>query len=189
VEPSWLELPAISQLTLTTANLMEHCSEATNPFKLPHRSTTRVSWNGPVLYRAATVLRALSRTWELGLAVVAMPRCGAPIDSFITYTNQPMFKTLRRAVTNLAHAIEIKRLRADGVEPASRAMRGLTIPRPVHVKLIEHIGKEVIVDPIEIDEDLTATQRVRSGAVQKPGRRPRCVAHRSPRKWRCKDCL
>jgi hypothetical protein len=37
-------------------------------------------------------------------------------------------------------------------------MLGLTIPRPVHVNTIEHIGKEVIVDPTGVSEDLTAEQ-------------------------------
>jgi hypothetical protein len=69
-----------------------------------------------------------------------------------------MFKSLRRVVANLAHAIEVKRLRADGADPAPRTMRGLTIPRLVHVKSIEHIGKEVIVDPTEVSKDLTAEQ-------------------------------
>lgn len=37
-------------------------------------------------------------------------------------------------------------------------MRGLTIPRPVHVASIEHMGKEVIVDPTDTPEELTAEQ-------------------------------
>ena len=37
-------------------------------------------------------------------------------------------------------------------------MRGLTIPRPVHVTSIEHIGKEVIVDPTDTAEELTGEQ-------------------------------
>jgi hypothetical protein len=35
---------------------------------------------------------------------------------------------------------------------------GLAIPRPVHVTSIEHIGKEVIVDPTDSPEELTAEQ-------------------------------
>jgi len=35
-------------------------------------------------------------------------------------------------------------------------MRGLTIPRPVRVDSIVLIGKEVIVDPTDTDEGLTA---------------------------------
>jgi hypothetical protein len=37
-------------------------------------------------------------------------------------------------------------------------VRGLTIPRPVHVTLISHLGKEVIVDPSDTTEDLTAEE-------------------------------
>ncbi|HEY2475814.1 MAG TPA: hypothetical protein VGI19_13575 [Candidatus Cybelea sp.] len=37
-------------------------------------------------------------------------------------------------------------------------MRGLTIPRPVQVVSIEHMGKEVIVDPTDTPEELTAEQ-------------------------------
>jgi DNA-binding phage protein len=54
--------------------------------------------------------------------------------------------------------VELKRLSADGAEPTPGEMRGLTIPRPVHVTSIEHMGKEVIVDPIDTLEELTAEQ-------------------------------
>jgi DNA-binding phage protein len=37
-------------------------------------------------------------------------------------------------------------------------MRGLTIPRPVHATSISHLGKEVIVDPSDTSEDLTAEE-------------------------------
>ena len=37
-------------------------------------------------------------------------------------------------------------------------MRGLTIPRPAHATLISHLGKEVIVDPTDASEDLTAEE-------------------------------
>jgi DNA-binding phage protein len=35
-------------------------------------------------------------------------------------------------------------------------MRGVTIPRPVHVRFRTHIGKEITVDPTDTDEDYTA---------------------------------
>jgi hypothetical protein len=35
-------------------------------------------------------------------------------------------------------------------------MRGLTIPRPVRVESVTKIGKEVVVDPTDTDEGLTA---------------------------------
>jgi hypothetical protein len=61
-------------------------------------------------------------------------------------------------VVSLAHALELKRLCGDGTEPMPGAMRCLTIPRPVRVKSIDHIGKEVTVDPTDTPEELTAEQ-------------------------------
>ncbi len=64
----------------------------------------------------------------------------------------------RRVVANLAQSIELKRLAASGAQPTPETMRGLTIPRPVHATLISHLGKEVIVDPTDTSEDLTAEE-------------------------------
>jgi DNA-binding phage protein len=50
---------------------------------------------------------------------------------------------------------ERKRLAADGTIP-TRQTRGLLIPRPVRVEHVTPIGKEVIVDPTDTDEGLTA---------------------------------
>jgi DNA-binding phage protein len=84
--------------------------------------------------------------------------CGTPIDPFLADTDEPIFKTYRRVVAELARSIEIKRLPAIGAEPTRETGRGLTIPRPVHVKSIHHIGKKVIADPTDTDEELTAEQ-------------------------------
>ena len=35
-------------------------------------------------------------------------------------------------------------------------MRGITIPRPVYVKSVTRIGKELTADPTDTDEDFTA---------------------------------
>jgi DNA-binding phage protein len=51
--------------------------------------------------------------------------------------------------------VDRKRLNADGSEP-TMVMRGVTIPRPVHVKSRTHIGKEITVDPTDTGEDYTA---------------------------------
>jgi DNA-binding phage protein len=53
-------------------------------------------------------------------------------------------------------SFEVKRLSADGTEPSQELMRGLTIARPVRVEFVTPIGKEVIVDPTDTDEGLTA---------------------------------
>jgi hypothetical protein len=37
-------------------------------------------------------------------------------------------------------------------------MRGVTIPRPVRVESVGHMGKEVIVDPTDTPEELTGEQ-------------------------------
>jgi hypothetical protein len=92
----------------------------------------------------------------MGRTALAMPELGAPIDPYLADTAQPIFKTYRRVVANLAQSVELKRLRADGAEPTPHTMRGLTIPRPVRVVSIEHIGREVIVDPTDANEDVTA---------------------------------
>ena len=46
------------------------------------------------------------------------------------------------------------------------AMRGLTIPRLVRVESKATIGKEVIVDPTDRDEGLTAEQLSATGVIE-----------------------
>jgi hypothetical protein len=58
-------------------------------------------------------------------------------------------------VQRTLRTVDRKRLNADGSEPTA-VMRGVTIPRPVHVKLRTRIGKEITVDPSDTDEDFTA---------------------------------
>jgi hypothetical protein len=45
-------------------------------------------------------------------------------------------------------------------------MRGLTIPRPVRVEWIMAIGKEVVVDPTDTDEGLTAEMVSETSVVE-----------------------
>jgi len=56
----------------------------------------------------------------------------------------------------LTNAIELKRLPASGEEPNQQNMRGFTIPRPVRIASVTHVGKEIIVDPTDTTEGLTA---------------------------------
>jgi hypothetical protein len=156
--PAWFDLPATSQLTLTTRNLMKHYARTSQPFDF--LVVAQLAYPGLLrccetprpscpLYRE--VERWPEQPWRcLG--------CGASIDPYLADTSQPIFKTYRRVVANLARSIELKRLPASGAEPTPETMRGLTIPRPVHVTSIEHIGKEVIVDPTDTLEELTAEQ-------------------------------
>ncbi|HEY2475777.1 MAG TPA: hypothetical protein VGI19_13390 [Candidatus Cybelea sp.] len=156
--PPWLDLPATSQLTLTTRKLMDYYRETCNPFDF--LAVAQLAFPG--LLRCCDAPRPScslyvdrghwgSQRWRcLG--------CGAPINPYLADTEQPIFKSYRRVVASLAHSVELKRLSADGSEPAPGATRGLTIPRPVHVTSIEHMGKEVIVDPTDMPEELTAEQ-------------------------------
>jgi len=82
--------------------------------------------------------------------------CGALISPFIVGTEQPIFKTYRRVVWQLTQAVELKRLCANGEEPNAQNMHGFTIPRLVHVASVTHIGKEIIADPTDTSEGLTA---------------------------------
>jgi hypothetical protein len=84
--------------------------------------------------------------------------CGAPIDPHLADTDEPIFKTYRRVVASLTRSTELKRLLANGAEIMRPTARGLTIPRPVHVTKVLHMGKEVIVDPSDTPEELTVEQ-------------------------------
>jgi hypothetical protein len=156
--PVWFELPATSELTLTTLNLMEHYDKTSNPFDF--LAVGQLAYPG--LLRCCTAPRPSCTLYKDRTKWADQPwrclSCGAPIDPYLADTEQPIFKTYRRVVASLAHAVELKRLGADGAEPAPETTRGLTIPRPVHVKSIEHMGKEVMVDPTDTPEELTAEQ-------------------------------
>ncbi len=78
-------------------------------------------------------------------------RCGTPWD----FERRPQLKTYGSLIRSTLQGAERKRLAADGDVP-TRQMRGLLIPRPVRVEHVTPIGKEVIVDPTDTDEGLTA---------------------------------
>ena len=154
----WFDLPAVSQVALTTANAMQHYARTSQPFDFV--IVAQLAYPGlvrcceaprPSCLRLADLAQWAEQRWRcLG--------CGAPIEPYLVDTDVALFKTYRRVVASLARSIELKRLGADGAEPAPGAMRGLTIPRPVHVTSIEHMGKEVIVDPTDAPEELTSEQ-------------------------------
>jgi DNA-binding phage protein len=155
-EPPWFDWPATSQVTLTTRNLMKHYAKTSNPFDF--LAVAQLAYPG--MLRCCEAPRPSCPLYEDRERWAEQPwrclSCGAPIDPYLADTEQPIFKTYRRVVANLAQSVELKRLCADGSEPTPRTMRGLTIPRPVRVVSIEHIGKEVIVDPTDANEELTA---------------------------------
>lgn len=157
-DPAWFDLPAVSQVTLTTCNLMRHYQKTSEPFDFV--AVAQLAYPG--LVRCCEAPRpSCVRLWDLARWAEQLWRClscGAAIDPYLADTSEPIFKTYRRVVASLARSVELKRLCADGLEPAPGKLRGLTIPRPVHVTSIQHMGKEVIVDPTDTAEDLTAEQ-------------------------------
>ena len=156
--PTWFDLPALSQLTLTTWHTMKRYANTPNVHPFDFLAVAQTAYPGmlaccdaprPSCPLFPDIQQWTKQPWRcLG--------CGMPINPFMTDTEQSIFKTYGRVVGQLAQAIEIKRLPANGVEPTRENMRGFTIPRPVHVAKIEHMGKEVVVDPTDTGEGLTA---------------------------------
>jgi DNA-binding phage protein len=156
--PWWFELPATSQLTLTTWNLTKHYRKTSSPFDF--LAVAQLAYPG--MMRCCDAPRPSCPLFK-NLAAWAEQDwrclgCGTALDPYLADTELPIFKMYRRVVANLAQSIELKRLPASGAEPTPETMRGLTIPRPVHATSVEHIGKEVIVDPTDTSEDLTAEE-------------------------------
>jgi DNA-binding phage protein len=68
-------------------------------------------------------------------------------------------------VQRTLQTVDRKRLNGDGSEPTS-VMQGVTIPRPVYVKSRTRIGKEITVDPTDVDEDFTAEMLSETSVVE-----------------------
>ena len=158
VEPfAWEDFPALEQLTISTWNVFEPYRAHARPFdflivglisqdrddiaarpkyccKKPRPSC--LLFDDPAQWRAQD-WRCLS--------------CGALWD-FDTF---PRLRTYGELVQRTLQTVDRKRLNADGSEPTT-VMHGMTIPRPVHVKLRTRIGKEITVDPTDTDENYTA---------------------------------
>ncbi|MGA8533785.1 MAG: hypothetical protein WB615_06735 [Candidatus Tumulicola sp.] len=56
----------------------------------------------------------------------------------------------------------------------------MTIPRPVHVKSRTRIGKEIIVDPTDSDEEYTAEMLSATNVLECPNSEERLDALRTP---------
>jgi len=154
--PPWFELPATSQLT--TWNLTKHYRKTSSPFDF--LTVAQLAYPGILRCCEAPgpsclLFKNLAAWAEQDWWCLSW---GAAIDPYLVDTGLPIFKMYRRVVANLAQSIELKRLPASGAEPTPETMRGLTIPRPVHATLISHLGKEVIVDPTDTSDDLTAEE-------------------------------
>jgi len=155
-EPPWFDLPAISQVTLTTVSLIRHYERTSQPFDFV--VVAQLAYPGIVRCceapRPSCVgLRDLAQWAKHPWRCLS---CGAAIDPYLADTDEPIFKAYRRVVASLARSTELKRLLASGAEIMHPTMRGVTIARPVHVTMVHHMGKEVIVDPTDTPEDLTA---------------------------------
>lgn len=159
---AWEALPATSQLTLTTWSVFEpyRDNEALHPFDF---------------FAVATPLKGLDAIAahfdENGDALVDCcdtPRPACPLFSDPQrWEEQPWrclrghelsikrFRTYASVIRGTLDSFEVKRLLADGT-PLGPKSRGFTIPRPVHAESKTPIGKEVIVDPTDTSEMLTA---------------------------------
>ena len=158
VEPfPWEEQPALAQLTLSTWSVMKPYLDNPNirPFDFllvatPSRSIKDFASG----YRACCAdPRPSCFLFDEPAAWASQEwrclRCGQPFPS-------PRFRSYGSVMHATLDSFEVKRLCANGEEPGERTMRGRTIPRPARVEWITAIGKEVIVDPTDTDEGLTA---------------------------------
>jgi hypothetical protein len=160
---AWERYPALSQLTLTTWNVFEPYRE--NDRLRPFDFLAVGVVNKSAIDLAIEEVVGLERCCEdprPGCALFPDPekwreqdwrclRCEAPWD----FALRPRLKTYGSLIRSTLRGVERKRLCADGSEPTPRT-RGLLIPRPVRVESKVAIGKEVIVDPTDTDEGLTA---------------------------------
>ncbi len=163
----WESYPAIAQLTLTTWSVMKAYAGNPNirPFDFivvatPTRSFKdyaigfMVCCNDP---RPSCFLFENPADWEA--QDWRCLRCAKPIPSLRLRTYESVLRVT-------LDGFEVKRLCGDGTEPGPRTMRGLTMPRPVRVESVTKIGKEVIVDPTDTDEGLTAEMMSATSTVE-----------------------
>jgi hypothetical protein len=164
VEPfAWEQYPAISQLTLTTWSVFK-----------PYRENNRLRpfdflavgvLNRSAIDLAIEEVERLERCCEEPRPACSLfadlalwreqdwrcLRCGEPWD----FERRPRLKTYGSLIRSTLQGAERKRLAADGTVP-TRQTRGLLIPRLVRVEHLTPMGKEVIVDPTDTNEGLTA---------------------------------
>ncbi len=153
----WETYPAMEQLTMSTWNVFKNYRQQARPFDFlivgiisadlndvaarPRRCCKEprpscLLFDDPAQWR--------SQDWRC-------LRCGVRWD----FDAFPRLRTYGELVERTLRKVERKRLKADGSEPTG-PMCGATIPRPVRVGSITPIGKEIIVDPTDTNEDFTA---------------------------------
>ena len=161
----WERYPAISPLTMTTWSVFKPYREnkELRPFDFLAVGIVNDSHN-PV-YRAIEEMRHSQSCCKSPRPACALfgdlskwreqdwrcLRCGESWN----FDLRPRLKTYGDVIRHTIQGVARKRLCADGSEP-TRESRGLTIPRPVHVETVTPIGKEIIVDPTDTDEEFTA---------------------------------
>jgi hypothetical protein len=160
---TWEPYPALSQLTLTTWSVFEPYreNERLRPFDFLAVGVVNRSAIDLAIEEVAGFERCCEEP-RPACALFPDPakwreqdwrclRCGTPWD----FERRPRLKTYGSLIRSTLQGVERKRLAADGSVP-TRQTRGLLIPRPVRVETKTAIGKEVIVDPTDTDEGLTA---------------------------------
>jgi hypothetical protein len=158
IEPfPWEQLPALAQLTLSTWSVMKPYAQNPNirPFDFllvatPTRSFSDFAKRYEVCCadpRPSCFLFDDPAMWES--QKWRCLRCGKKFPSL-------RFRSYASVLHGTLDSFEVKRLCGNGDEPSEHTMRGLTIGRPVRVEKVISIGKEVIVDPTDIDAGLTA---------------------------------
>lgn len=167
-DPAWIKLPALSQLTLTTWNVTKAYADTPGVHPFDFLLVAQVAFPG--LLRCCHAPRPSCRLFPESERWAEQRwrclTCGLPVRPRIADTDECLFKTYARVVGALTNAVELKRLCADGEEPNPQNMRGLTMPRPVRVESVTHVGKEIIVDPTDTAEDLTAEELAVTAQVE-----------------------
>lgn len=172
-DPAWFNLPALSQLTLTTWNVIKYYAQTPGVHPFDFLAVAQVAYPG--LLRCCNAPRPscplfpdANRWTEQAWRCLT---CDSPVNSYLADTGQSIFKTYSRAVGLLTHAIELKRLCSSGDEPNEENMRGFTTARPVRVEFVTHVGKEIIVDPTDTGEGLSAEELFGTTQVEYHDRR------------------
>ncbi len=168
IEPfAWEQQPALAQLTLSTWSVMKPYlqNSSIRPFDFLIVATPTRSFSDfaqgyaaccedqrPSCFLFDDPADWASQEWRC-------LRCGEP-------TPTRRFRSYESVLHGTLDSFEVKRLCADGAEPGPNTMRGLTIARPVRVESVTSIGKEVIVDPTDSDEGLTAEMLSETSTIE-----------------------
>jgi hypothetical protein len=189
---AWEAYPAIGQVTMTTRNVFKPCreNESLHAFdflavgvliggfarligeesnKVGGRCNAECKGSRPACPLFDDLSTWRNQEWRC-------LSCGEPWD----FAQRPRLKTYGELVRDTLGKAERKRLSASG-EPFRRGMvmRGYSISRPVRVEEVTPMGKEVIVDPTDTDEGLTAEMLSMTEVLEYHNQRERLDALRA----------